>query len=53
MHCVTHGGIKWTDGNKLRLLMAILETNQIEMTKGKWDIVAEKVGGGVTAHAAR
>lgn len=47
------GTSNWDETNKIRLLLAILDTNGIVMSVGKWDTVSQKMGGTVTAEAAR
>jgi hypothetical protein len=42
--------MKWDEINKVRLLLAVIEAGDIT---GRWDIVAEKMGGGVSGEAVK
>jgi hypothetical protein len=41
---------KWDENNKLRLLLAVIDTGEVS---GKWEIVAQKVGRGISLEGCR
>jgi hypothetical protein len=42
--------MKWDETSKVRLLLAVIEAGD---EVGRWDIVAQKMGGGVSGDAVK